>query len=654
MRALKATVILACSLGSMASTASAQKTLVETLLKNFQPMQAGVDYDSPIDAAAIAACKAEEFKQGVITGYVLRDGQGQILRKFINLSGKRHSDGKTRLGQWGYYKDGFEVYRDVDLNDDNAPDESRWMNSGGTRTALVKGRTFQSWKRISAEEASKVFVQAVVAGDLALLGSVVATSEELKAIGLPKSTVDQAAAAEANRSAQFKAMVTKLGGFGWNKETTWQRLDGQMPHLIPADAGEDLKDDIVLYENAVVFAGPADGKGDLSKIAYLQVPELIKIGETWKLASLPNVIDPSKAVIPVAEGGIRAGLYRAANNDVAAGDPAADEALKALADYDNANAAALAGGDKKEAARYYVGRIPLLRAVVKVSTKPDDQLVYNKQIADSLAEAYQSGLYKEGLALLDALAAEGGKVSSYAAFRQVNAEYARENDDPAANPVVVQKDWMKRLEDFLKAHPASDEAPDALLQLAGAHEFNADEDLAQPFYSQLAAKFPDTKQGKKAAGALRRLELVGKPIELKGEGTNGKTIDAAQFRGRTLLITFWASWAAPVRRDQPELVKLQSKYTDKGFSILGVNLDADKASLDEFLKANPASWSQIHEAGGMEGRLANDFGIISLPTMILVDPQGKVINRNIRSAADLENQLEKSLAAKSGVALGGR
>ncbi|MGE3821068.1 MAG: TlpA family protein disulfide reductase, partial [Isosphaeraceae bacterium] len=102
-----------------------------------------------------------------------------------------------------------------------------------------------------------------------------------------------------------------------------------------------------------------------------------------------------------------------------------------------------------------------------------------------------------------------------------------------------------------------------------------------------------------------------------------------------------------------QLLKVYQKYQGQGFEILGVNLDNDREDLDAFLKENPLPWAQIFEPGGIErSRFATEFGIIALPTMILVDGQGKVVNKNIRSAAELERQLEKTLATKQpGVAL---
>ncbi len=129
-------------------------------------------------------------------GYALRDGQGKMLRRFVATRG-------GKMDQWSYYQDGFEVYREVDLDGDQALDEARWMNAGGMRVATVKKGKIVGWKQISAEEASKVFVQGLVqamnGGDTSLLESVMATPDELAAAGLPREVVDKVAAIAAAR-----------------------------------------------------------------------------------------------------------------------------------------------------------------------------------------------------------------------------------------------------------------------------------------------------------------------------------------------------------------------------------------------------------------------------------------------------------------------
>ena len=610
-----------------------------------RPVLKGVDYEIP-DAKAIAACKSEtvfDTKKNPI-GVAVRDGQGKLLRKFIALEGSK----KTNC--WSYYLDGFEVYRESDLNQDRSPDEARWMNASGTRVAVLSKGKVASWKRISAEEAAKVLVQGIVLADISLIESVMATPEELTALGIPKSASDKVAAAAAKRIDLIRELQKTVAAKGWNKNTVWNRLDGQMPHLIPGDALGEGGKDLLLYENAAIFVVPGNGQAPAADLAFLQVPEMVKIGDAWKFVDLPKAVAPDKPVIS-AEGSVRLAIYRQPTGPVGGGadSPETDATIKALADYDTANSKVQVEGGKKEVAQFHVGRIPLLRAVVKAVKNPEDQLIYNKQIVDSLAAAYQTGVYPNGLTLLDNLVKDGGPIASYAAFRKLSAEFTAKNDEAGSDVMKNQKAWMSDLKAFLEAHPKSDEAPDALLQLGSASEFNAEEDDARSFYQKLADDFPQTEPGKKGAGALKRLDLVGKSFVIKGPGLKNDEVDSSQLKGKTILVAFWAGWAEPVRVDLPALKKVYEKYQAKDFEIIGVNLDNERAELDAFLKDSPLPWPQIFEPGGTDrNRLAVEYGIIALPTMVLIDAEGKVVNRNIRTAAELDRQLEKLVGKTAG------
>jgi thiol-disulfide isomerase/thioredoxin len=632
----------------MAQVARAQApTQTPSALLELRPTFPGVDYDTPPDAAAISVCKVENVlnAQKRVIGYALRDGQGKLLRRFVI------AHGGTRLDQWSYYQDGFEVYREVDLNRDQHIDECRWLNSGGTRVAQVEGGKIKAWKQITPEEASKVLVSALISGHLDLLDTVMATRDELATAGLPQDVIERVAAAAQKRAEQVAELQKTL--VGWNRQTAWNRFDGTFPHVIPADPGSGLDQDITLYENAMIFPTTLAAQQDAANLAFLQVPDLIKLGATWKFIALPRAIDPKKPV-ESSLGGLRAALFEKANN-VQPRDSAMDAALKALADFDVQNAPALQSGDKQKIARYHHSRIPLLRDVVKNAKTPEDKLNYNKQVVDSLIALVRTDLYPKAKELLGATVDEGDKLGSYAAYRLIELEFAMKNDEPGANVLANQKKWMADLEGFLTKFPASDEAPDVQLQLASANEFNAEEDKARQQYTLVVERYPKSEASKKATGALRRLDLVGATLALKGQGLQGESVDTALFQNKTVLVVFWASWAGPVKADLPELIKVYSKYHAGGLEIVGINLDNERADLDAFLKEHQLAWPQIFEPGGMESRLAVEYGIISLPTMFLVEAHGKVVSRSLRTSAEADRQLEKLLTTKqAGVTPEGR
>lgn len=654
MRSLRTLLVAAGLVGIAPAFARAQNLPApETLLEKFQPSLKGVDYEVLTNPQAISKCKVRNVTnaQNKVIGYELLDEKGKLLRRLLNTAGS------IQLDQWSYYLDGFEVYRESDTNDDQRLDECRWMNAGGTRIAKVAsvkvGDAWKlkivGWKQISAEEASKVFVQGLVSGDRELIETVLATPDELKALGVPQSLLDKVAEASGKRIEQVKALQAGLKG--WTSQTVWQRLDGvTMPHLIPKGPENTLTADLVLYENCLIQAGPPNGLTNPTETAFLQAAEIVKIGDTWKFVGLPHAIDIRKPLL--AEAGIRNAIFEQVPANVPGGgeDPKFEAALSALAKYDEKTPA---GNDKKELAEFHVGRIRLLNEVLKSIKNPDDQLTYNKSVVDSLASALQTGLYPKAEEVLDSLIKKGDKLSSYAAFRKIYAVFFAKSED-GGNLVANQKQWMGEIKGFIAKYPEADEVPEALFQLGSINEFNVEEEEARKFYGQLARDFPATDQGKKAAGALKRLELEGKPMALKGPGLNKETIDLAQYRGKAVLVLFWLSADERFQRDLPELVKIYERNREKGFEIVGVNLDSESKDLEQFLKDKPLPWPEIVEGGGMEkNRLALEFGIITLPTMILVDGQGKVVNRNIRSVSDLDKQLEKVVGSKgAGVAFG--
>ncbi len=629
-------------LGLMPSVAMAQSSAKSAqspaALLELRPSLPGVEYDTPADAAAKAACKVEPVlnAQNRIVGYALRDAQGKMLRRFVIARESR------KLDQWSYYQDGFEVYREDDLNGDSFLDECRWLNSGGSRVAQVAKGKIKAWKQISAEEASKVLVQALVAGDLALLETVMASPEELTAAGVPKDVVEKIAAAAKKRNEQLATLQKQL--VGWNAQTVWNRFDGTFPHVIPADPAVGLEKDVMLYENAMVIPGTTASQQNAAKLAFLQIPDMIQLGATWKFIELPHPIDPEKPIV-AAVTGMRSMLFDRANS-VEPRDEAMELALKRLADYDTKNAPLLSAGDKENIARYHVGRVPILRDIAKLCKSEDEKLGYNKQVVDSLIAALRTGHYSQGRKPLDAIVFDAGKLGSYASYSLIDADFAIMNDDPGANFVSNQKKWMEKLEEFLTKFPDSDEAPSVLFHLANANEFNAEEAKARQQYGKLVESYPATDAGKKAAGAIRRLELQGKVLAITGTGLQNDTVDSARFRGKPLLVVFWASWATPVKQDLPGLIKIYDKYKKNGLQIVGVNLDNERGELDAFLKEHELAWPQIFEPGGMESRLAVDYGIILLPSMFLVDGEGKVVNRNLRTSAEVDRQLEKLLAGK--------
>jgi peroxiredoxin len=299
----------------------------------------------------------------------------------------------------------------------------------------------------------------------------------------------------------------------------------------------------------------------------------------------------------------------------------------------------------KTIAEWHLDRIEILRELIQHVKGPDEQLPFYKEVVNDLAAAYQTGLYPEGEKVFERLVEQGGKIGSYAAYRLILAGFELAGREPGANQLQLQLATIKKLKEFLEKNPGSDEEPEALYYVATALEFNGEEEEAKTYYTDLAEKHAAVPAGKTAAGALRRLSLEGQALKLAGPDAAGKTITADQFKGKTLLVHFWTAAADPERSELAELAKVYQRQKAKGLEILGVCLDADKAAAQEFLKENQITWPQILEEGGMDSRLSNEFGIITTPTMFLVDPTGKVTSRKLRKASEVETSIERAPVA---------
>src|SRR5262249_41089327 len=145
-------------------------------------------------------------------------------------------------------------------------------------------------------------------------------------------------------------------------------------------------------------------------------------------------------------------------------------------------------------------------------------------------------------------------------------------------------------------------------------------------------------------GALRRLEIEGKPIVLAGNLLDGTPFNINQLLGKTVVVYYWASWNdSRCKTDFATLRALLDTYGPKGLALVCVNLDNAKEEATRFLQSVPAPGFHLYAAGGLAGPLATEYGMMVLPNLFLVDKEGKVVSRTIQQVNGLEEELKKRL-----------
>ena len=146
----------------------------------------------------------------------------------------------------------------------------------------------------------------------------------------------------------------------------------------------------------------------------------------------------------------------------------------------------------------------------------------------------------------------------------------------------------------------------------------------------------------RAKGELKKVEALGKPVNIKFKAVDGREIDTAKMKGKVVLIDFWATWCGPCVAEIPNVKKSYEKLHKKGFEIIGISLDSSEQKLNDFVSKNAMSWPQYFDGKGWSNKLAKEYGISSIPAMWLVDKKGNLVDMNARN--NLDSKIEKLLS----------
>jgi thiol-disulfide isomerase/thioredoxin len=137
----------------------------------------------------------------------------------------------------------------------------------------------------------------------------------------------------------------------------------------------------------------------------------------------------------------------------------------------------------------------------------------------------------------------------------------------------------------------------------------------------------------------RKLSVGAEPLAFSVKSISGEPLSPEKYKGKVLLLDFWATWCGPCKVEMPNVKKVYSKYNSKGFEIVGISLDRSRDALDTYIAQNKIEWPQYFDGKYWNNDIATKYGVKSIPATYLIDKRGKIRYKSLRG-----KQLDEAVA----------